>query len=469
MGMVLMSIKDIILLILLMSISVGLWAKDIDMQASISSSLDYSDNINLDDRNEKNDFILRVTPGIRFKKEGARVKTSLNYSLTGLLYASETNNNDIQHRLNATAASEIIKHSIFLDLDAGITQELLNPNQYGSTDGVSGSQNLTQTYTYGFSPYWRKKWSKYAESVLRYDYNELKYDSNGGSNGDDSVGEEVTLGISSGRAFDLITWNAAYNHRETRYEKSNDVSDDIVTLVLATQYSRQLQLRLTTGYEDYHSKIIDPDSMWAVGFKWTPSTRNTLDLDIGNRFFGNTYRLDYRHRARRFNWNLSYNEDITDQRSQIRQNNQVREDNPGDIIPPIGTNRNQASRYLSRLGRSNLTYSYSKTTLGWGIYHERRYYRDADVKDEDNYGTSLSWGWRIAKKTTMNTGVSWSVYDDVFADNMQTRSTLSWSLNRRMTPDTSGYLRFLYQNNNADTKANEYTENRISIGIRKRF
>ncbi len=468
MGMVLMSIKDIILLILLMSISVSLWAKDIDMQASISSSLDYSDNINLDARNEKNDFILRVTPGIRFKKEGARVKTNLNYSLTGLLYASETDKNDIQHRLNATADSEIIKHSIFLDLDAGITQELLNPNQFASTDGVSGSQNLTQTYTYGFSPYWRKKWSKYANSVLRYDYNELKYDG-GNSSSDDSTSDRVSLDVSSGRAFDFITWNVAYNHRETRYEKSNNVSDDIMSLVLANQYSRQLQLRLTTGYEDYHSKFIDADSIWAVGFKWTPSTRNTLDLDIGNRFFGNTYRLDYRHRARRFNWNVTYHEDVTDQRSQIRQNNQDREDNPGNIIPPIGTNRNQASRYLSRIGRSNLTYSYSKTTLGWGIYHERRYYQDADVKDEDNYGTSLSWGWRLAKKTTMNTSVLWSVYDDVFINEKQTRSSLSWSLNRRMTPDTSAYVRFLFQNNNADRKTNEYTENRISVGLRKQF
>jgi len=460
MGRVPMHKEGLLFLLFFFLLYNNLWAKEIEAGASISSSLYYSDNID-SSATGREDFFLTVTPGINFQKDGSRVKSNLTYSATGFLYASHSDKDEIRHRLNATAESEIVKHSLFLDLDAGVSQQLLDPNRY--SDGVSGSDNLTQTYTYGISPYWRKKWSKYAESVLRYNYNELKYDN---SNLDDSRQYNVSFDVSSGRAFDAILWSLDYRHSETLYERNENNIADTIRLVLTHPYSRQLDFRFTTGYEDYGSTQVTPGDGWAFGIKWLPNARNILDLDIGRRFFGTAYKFDYEHKGKRLNWHLSYDEDITNQRDRIRSNGlgQV-----GVITTPIFTNQNQTELYLTRIGRSDLNYSYHKSTFQWGLYLERRYYEDADEEDEDSYGTDLSWGLRVGRKTTMNTSISWGFFNDVRANTSRVRTTLTWSLNRRITPNTSGYINTSFQNYDADTQVNSYTENRIGVGLTKQF
>jgi len=438
----------------------NLLAKEIKAGASITSSLYYSDNID-SSASARDDFFLTVIPSINFQKDGSRVKTNLHYSITGFLYATHSDKDEIRHRLNATAESEIVKHSIFLDLDAGIYQELLDPD--GFSDGVTGTNNLTQTYSYGFSPYWRKKWSKYAESVLRYDYNELIYDS---SDLDNSRQYNVSFDMSSGRAFTDIRWSMDYRHSETLYERNEDNITDTLRLVLTYPYSRQLDLRFTTGYEDYGSTYTAPDDGWAFGIKWVPNSRNTLDLDIGHRFFGTAYRLDYNHRGKRLNWNLSYDEDVTNQRNRIRENGR---DQTDTITPPVFTDQNQTALYLSRTGRSDISYSYRKSTYNWGIYLERRYYDDGGDEDVDSYGTNLSWGLRVGKKTTMNTNFSLGFFNDVIENTSRVRKAVTWSLNRVMTPDTSGYINASYQNYDHDIQSKSYTEGRIGVGLTTQF
>ncbi len=493
------------------------WAKDVQMETSLSTSLSYSDNVDLNDFNKREGFILSVTPSINFTKEGGRVQSNLAYSLTGIYsghdndndneqyYYNNNDNNQIQHYLNASMISEIIKNSIFLDLDAGITQELLSSNRY--SDGESGSQNLTQTYTYGISPSWQKKWGQYANTELNYNYNEVIYDNSGNGNhygGQNSIQNNIGFNYSSGLAFNMISWDFNYNYSETSYDGNyysnyyydndgggggggaNNPTSEIIKVVLGYNYSRQLELTFTTGYEDYHSNNnIEPsDSGWALGFIWNPSPRNTLALNIGHRFFGTTYQLDYQHTGKRLNWNVTYNEDVTSQRDTIRFNGQSSVDNPNNIVAPVTDDNYQGgSLYLNRSGRSDLRYSYGKTTIGWGIYHERHYYSDSDNSDEDDYGTDLSWGLNIGKRTTMNTRMSLNIDNDKYFGNKQTRTLLTWSLNRTFTKKTSGYIELGYQNNDSDLDSdsdsnsnsgysygyNQYTENKISLGFSHQF
>ena len=474
--------------------------KNVPIEMSIITSLSYSDNIGLDHTNERDGFVLSVMPSVSFSKEGSRVKSNLDYSLTGLLYASDdskqdneadqyfnssNDNNQVQHRLNATMASEIIKNSIFLDLDAGISQELLDSNYY--SDGESGSQNLTETYTYGITPSWKKKWDIYATSELNYDYNEVIYgnsdNNSGGNNRQDSNQHNIGFDFSSGLAFNLISWDFSYDYSETNY-KGNNLSDNInsngvndstsetVKAVFGYNYSRQLELTLTTGYEDYHSSnnTTPSDVGWALGFIWNPNPRNYLALDIGYRFFGTTYRLDYQHTGKRLNWNVSYNEDVTSQRNSMRNNIQTSTDNPDNIVPPIADDDYQEGHlYLNRAGRSDLSYTYGKTTINWGVYHERHYYSDADNENENDYGTDLSWAWLAGKRTTMNTRMSWRVDNNKDLDNMRTRTSLSLSLNRNISPKTSGYIELGYQKADADFKYDEYNENKVSLGLSHQF
>lgn len=470
-----------LLLFLLLLLSYNpLYAKDIESNASIATTAYYSDNIDLyddSDKDKENSLVFSITPSISFSKEGNRVKTNLDYSFTGLLYLFSNDNSEVQHNLNSNIASEIVKNTLFLDLDAGISQILLNPNNY--SDNVSGTQNQTQTYTYGFSPYWTKKWGSYINSELRYNYNQIIYDHDNDDaqgNSQNSQQDNISLDISSGAIFRVISWNINYNYSNTSYEESTsygygDTTAETINLVLGYNYSRKLSVRLTTGYEDYHSTDnISPNGVdWAIGLHWSPNPRNSLDFDIGYRFYGTSYNLNYHHVGKRFNWDVTYTEDITNQRDSIRNTNHAINDNPDNINPPIASNNDNGRLYLSRTGRSNLNYSYHKSTLTWGVYHERSYYSDVNNEEDSSYGTDLSWGLRVGKRTTMNTNVSWSVTKDLVAQSKQTRNSLQCSLNRQISRKTSGYIEISYQNNDSDIQTNTYTENKISIGLSQQF
>lgn len=78
----------------------------------------------------------------------------------------------------------------------------------------------------------------------------------------------------------------------------------------------------------------------------------------------------------------------------------------------------------------------------------------------------------------MNTSVYWDYYDNVFSteDNIigissgkRTRTTLLYSLNYLLTPDTSAFAQLRIQNSDADRSKNDFRENRISVGLQRVF
>lgn len=445
-------------------------AKDIEMEASISVGAGYSDNIELEHTNERSSFYTNVTPGITFRKDGARVKTLLNYSASGTVYASESDLNDVQNRLFADAKSELLKNSIFLDLNATVSQQTLDNSLNSSPDGISGSSNLTETYTYAVAPYWKKEWKNYAESTLKYNYDEVNYSSND-FNSDDSKSDTITLNVESGMAFTRYFWGFDYEYQDVSYDRGGDTNSETYKVRLGYHYSRKLDFTLTTGYEDYEDRNgsrNDGGTGWRAGVIWNPNERTNLEFELGHRFFGNSYLLDFTHRSRRLTWHFRYDDSITDSRDQVINNNNSQQENPDGTIVPLSNFTDQY--YLNRRYTGDVTYSYKKSEFTLGMYNERRYFEDSDDVDEEDIGVNLSWNLNIGRRTNMITQYSWDqLKEEEVQNNTQDRNIISWSLNRQLSPTMSGVLRVSYSDNEADIEADEYTENAISLNVRKVF
>lgn len=442
-------------------------AKDIEFEPSIRVGTGYSDNIDLEHTNERESAYGIVAPGIKFVKDGARVKSYVDYSVTGLLYASESDLNDIQHRLYANALSEIVEQSIFLDLNARVTQELLNNNRNASSDGISGSDNLTETYSYRIAPSWEKSWGNFVNSELKYNYNELHFKNSSRS---DSVGQKTTLALDSGKAFNQYFWNFDYVYEDIDYDTRRDSNGEGYKILLGYHYSRKLDFTFTTGYEDYSDGRSDRDDSgngWRVGADWNPSTRTHLNVELGHRFFGDTYLLDFTHRGRRLTWHFKYDDTITNTRTEIIENGEGAVTNPDGTVTPL-SNFNSLY-YLSRSYVGDVSYSIRKSIFTLGMYQDRRYYADSDRKDEEDIGVNLGWDLKIARRTNLNTGISLSKLDNKLSNNTQKRKTLIVSLSHQLTHDMFGDVRLSYRDNDADFERDEYTENAISVNLTKRF
>ena len=474
-----------VFLLILPQLSV--WAKEVDIEPSLSVGVGYSDNIRLEETNEKSSVYTRITPGIKFSREGARAKADVNYNITGLFYASESDLDNVQHRLYANANTELVKNSIFMDLDASISQQLLNSQYSASSDGVSGSQNLTQTYTYGVSPYWKKKWSNYAQSTLTYNYDEVIYDGSNNNGGNDSTRNHFSLNVDSGTKFSRYFWNFDYQYNDISYDQRQDVVDpgyngttrdttsEAYKVVLGYHYSRRLDFTYTTGYEDYDDGRDDGGTGWRAGIVWNPSTRTSLELEAGRRFFGKTLLMNFKHHSRKLIWDFKYNDSITDTRGQIVNNTRAQNTNPDGTVTPLSSSFS-AQYYLSRRFTGDVTYKRKKSTFIVGFFDERRYYYDADKNDEEDIGINFNWGLRVGKRTSMNTRLLFSKLDNKTGinngngqKNTQDRTELNWSLSHQLSPEISSNLTLSYRDNSADLKTNEYTEHAIFLNIVKQF
>lgn len=484
--------KAVFLLLFILLISNNSFAKtDINkFNPSISVGLTYTDNVDLSHSNEESDLVLRVTPslGTGITTEGSRLRTQLNYSVSGLSYESNSDSNDIYHNLSSSATAEIVKNSIFLDGFANTRQVLLDQNTSASSDNISGSDNLTNTYTYGLTASWKKKWRNYATSDISYGYNEAKF--GGGSSGSDSSGNQINALLASGPKFSQYFWDLNYNYNKTSYDSdSPDTTSKLYYVTLGYHYSRLLDLRVRLGYEDYDDAFeIDSNGNrtnndnggfgWTIGGNWHPSPRTSLDASWGERAFGRTAFLDFSHRMKRLTWQVNYSDDITNSRGQLIENSQAINDinanpdnnqdtNINNIDVPLAT-FNPNLRLTRRLTGS-ASYRFSKSTFSLRVYAERIFYDDTDNENNDNQGASLDWRFRLGGKTSMSTRLSWDRLKDLDVDNTQNRKGLSWSLNRTFSPTLSGRIEYRYTNNDADLLESEYDENRITATISKSY
>jgi len=469
----------ILLLIILLSNSVSAGVEIKKFTPSISTELIYTDNVNLTSTNKESDTVFRVDvnpfpSGI--STQGSRLRTQLDYTISGLSYSKDNNLNDLNHNLSATAEAEIVKNAVFLDAYANTRGVLLDQNKSASSDRVSGSENLTDTYTYGLTTSWNKNWGNYASSDFSYDYNEVKF--GGGSSESNSTGNSINLVLASGSKFNRYFWDLNYNHDETSYDNdSPDTTTDTSYVTLGYHYTRSLDLRVRLGFEDYDDSV-DDGFGWTVGGNWHPNPRTTLDASWGERAFGRTAFLDFSHKHKRSTWQVNYSDEITNSRGQLIANSQSINDinaNPDDnqnansnnIDVPLAT-YNPNLRLTRRLTGST-SFQYTRSSFTLRLYAERLYYDDADNKDNDNYGTSLDWGYRLGGKTSMNTRLFWDKSEDLGIANKQNTTGISWYLNRTLSPTFTARIGYDYTNNDADLKSSEYDENRITASISKTF
>ncbi len=459
---------------------------NVDFNAGISGNMYYTDNVNLDNSNKESDLVVRVTPSIGVTTQGSRVSTQLNYSISGLSFNKTSSNNDIYQNLSSSANAEIVKNSIFLDGFANIRQVLLDQNKNASSDLVSGSQNTTSTYTYGLTPTWKKKWANYANSELSYAYNEVRF--GGGSSGNDSTGERIHFLMSSGSKFNQYFWDLNYDHNKTSYDNSGtsnntntnirDTTTETSYVTLGYHYSRQLDVRVRLGYENYDGTVSDGFG-WTIGGNWHPNERTTLDASWGKRAFGRTAFLDFTHRSKRITWQVNYSDDITNSRGQIINNSQAINNaniNPGglpDVDVPLSTFNPNLS--LTRRLTGSAAYKFSKSTITLRLYAEAIYYEDENQKDNTNQGMGLDWNLSINSRTSMTSSVTWDQLDQRSTSfnndtgNKQNRLQFSVLLSRSLNRDLSGSIGYTYRKNSADLSSSEYTENRISATLSKRF
>ncbi len=143
-------------------------ASSISIVPRISVTETFTNNVRLDNVNKRSELITQISPGIRVSSTGSRIRGSVDYSLTELLYANNTTGRQSQNNLNASGTVEAVDNWAFLDFSGNIAQQSISAFGTPSSGGILAGGNSTETSVFRLSPYVRGRLAGVADYEARY-------------------------------------------------------------------------------------------------------------------------------------------------------------------------------------------------------------------------------------------------------------------------------------------------------------
>ncbi len=444
----------------------------------------YTDNVNLaPPGQESHDWIGEVVPGVTAYREGRRWNASVNYSLWNRYYLRHSGRNRARHTLQAASNLEVVDRTFFVDATATRRERaasLLEPVGVSADTGA-----LATVTTAAVSPYAVQRFGRFAEGEVRYTYDRIWYQR---TNQGDSAGHRWEGVLASGPLFGpRFFWRLNYSHE--RHEYDDDLRPDETferySATLGYRISPRLQVFGTAGEErnDYPTILDEQDGdFWEVGAIWDPTRRTHIEAAYGEQFFGETGRLDLRHRTRRSTWRAGYTRTVTTGRRLVLQEETFDPADPNAVLflfllfgpedfatfvdmdegvfflprltdEPVIAERATAS-VTYQLGRSRFVLSANRFELD---------FQDGITPNESGHGAAAGWNWQFAPRTASQTSIGWTRTEfDLDEPREDDRYFLQVRVTKDFTPHLTGSLSYRHQRRDSSAgRVWEYRENAV--------
>jgi uncharacterized protein (PEP-CTERM system associated) len=448
------------------------WSADWKTSAQMDLEGTYTDNLFLDKTDKEGDFFLDITPGIVITGKGPRLDLDLAYSPQMIKYLSTSSSDQINHRLEANAQSELYKDHLFLEASANARQELIDSLGPSTRDASNPTNNLQTSSTYLLAPSYKNRFGRYADLSARFENNGVLYSEKGES----SIGYKSNIELLSGPSFGAFQWGMIADNENIEYEESAGDRFTSVKGALGYQVNSRWLVAGLAGYEDNNYLSLDKTSgsVWELAGTWTPTQRTTLKFGGGYRYFGWTPVLELNHRHKRSAWTASYTRDISSARNDRTQAKVYEfKDAFGEpVVPatgdtlyvPVGEALPTSATYISNNFKTGYTLGTRRSTFGASIDYVLREYEGL-TQDEETASATLSWTRRLTGLTSTNITLGWdwterkSTLDNRDAETSND-FTLDTGVSRKLSARTSIELQYGFRNGDDDS------ENRVTLGLR---
>ena len=498
----------ITLLITIIQLHVTAHAATWSFDPRISVEETYTDNVFLDSSNERDDFITEITPGINITGSGRNLQLDFDYQLQNLLYADDSDLNDEFSQLRATLESELIDDHLFFEADANIGQANISNQGRQANNNLNVTGNRTDTKLYRLTPIYRHSLGGIVDAELRYTFSSVKIDTGAG----DSETDDFNIRLNNGRRFNRFNWSVAYRKSESDRSNTGQANADTdfestnanLTIPLTQKYSFIVEAgsensQFTTNQDRPDGEYIAagigyrPNSRFlleVVGgerdrltVNWQPSSRTSMQFTYNRQDFGSnpgdTFNALLKHNTRRSTWEIRYrDETTTTQDVLLNDRASVLIDNNGDpILDPItndpiivnldGLNLRNDVFNRKRLDAS-VSYNTGKSTFRLQLFNEDR---DSEVGQgtEKGTGTNFTWNWRFAPRTESIFTANWRTDETGVSTTESDFFDASLNLVRRVSRRTTANVLIRHSDRDSDDDLNNYTENRLTAGVRSTF
>ena len=505
-------------------IALPAWSGEWKFTSGIALSERYSDNVDLKANGQaESDWITEISPRISMSRAGGRVKANVDYSLQGLLYANDSDQNDVRHNLNGRATAELARDFFFLDATARISHQLLSLADAGGLGDAVGSGNTTSVGSFSLSPYIKHRFGSAATVEARMTQDGVFI---GDSSLSDTNSTRYQLSAVGGNYFPPLTWGASYTKSDTSNSgaSTSDSGNESASANARYRLTRKFGLLAQASMEKNNfagaSSSVQDYSSYGLGAFYTPSRRVSMDVlfnDSDNgafvsgsltlnptlrtsitattseRAYGRTYSFNLAHRTRRSNWSLRYSDDLTTSQQQYLDYSGVKNayfcpvinkveivpygQPPSDPVtcvyilssgPPSQAQINQT--YVSKNLMGVIGYSLRRNTWLLSVFDTQREYQSLVSGSDTTRGLQASWSLRPAAHTTFTllSGISQneisgppSREDDLW--------NLSLVATHQFQPKVSGSVEVRHQERTSTDATGSYDENSVAARLNMSF
>ncbi|RMG68646.1 MAG: TIGR03016 family PEP-CTERM system-associated outer membrane protein, partial [Nitrospirae bacterium] len=124
---------------------------DFTLTPSLMVREEFNDNIYLTADHEEDDLITTISPSLKLNYEAKLVTLSLDYSLLTTFYVHNSKENDIYHRADLDALSNLYKDIVFLHITDTYSRVPIDEKRPTGLDSILS--NMTDTNTFEVNPY----------------------------------------------------------------------------------------------------------------------------------------------------------------------------------------------------------------------------------------------------------------------------------------------------------------------------
>jgi len=253
-----------------------------------------------------------LTPGLRIRGEGGRVKLNGTVALQALLYVrTGDTNNRIFPLVNLNGNAELIEKFFYLDGAINVSQQFLTP--FGATPpgAVNATNNRYTSSSYRLSPYIQGTGWRNITYLLR----------------DDNIWTTLSgapISLSNAYYNNLIGriaspinpygWALEYNRNNVEFNNQPPLTTEVARARLIYNVGPSLQISAIGGYEQNNYYTQDTSysgPIYGAGLRWRPTPRTDLFGEWEERFFGPSYRFAFSHRRPLSAFNIEVSRGIT--------------------------------------------------------------------------------------------------------------------------------------------------------------
>lgn len=446
------------------------WSFDPNATASET----YTDNVTLSNSADaESDWVTQINPGFSVSGAGRNLSLSLSYNLQNLFYAKDDSRNNSYQQLQSSLNAMLLPQLLFIDASASIGQQVLKSSDKVSTGNIAVVGNRTDVKTSSVSPYFRTRIGGELKTEIRYTYDRVTYSK---SNSQNSTSNGVSMRIRPAHRPGSWSWGLDYQQRNIDYQNRSDEQREDTSANIIYQINPRLGVVGTGGYQNnkYSSSIYNPrGEYWNLNINWNPSSRTSLTLGGGERYYGRSWNLNLAHRARHNNWLLSYSEGISSLRVlQLESGIFRHNDAAGNVLLdpvtglPVPDDRHDYyvsfdQVFLSKRANASWGIRMRKVQIGASVYSEQREYQDNGAEDRIE-GSSLNGDWKMNRQNQFSAAASWQKNRrQTVSDNYQ---TFAISYRRQVNRHTTGDIS-LNRLQRTGVGTVSYTENKISAAL----